>query len=402
VNKEITNQSVGDGRGGWRFALFYFLSFAGISLYAIYGSLYFKRRGVSNIELGILYAISAWVGIFAPLAWGLISDMIRKRKIPNFIMHITAAALFPMFWFWKGGFFWLLCLLMAIFTFFFRGGIPLADAWTLDHIQKRGGDYGKIRSWGSAGFAISIFVSLFILRQSSMSKASDLLPVFIAFCTFRILSAFYILTLPDYHSQDVHPKLQLKNLRVYLRPFAITFFLAVFMSRFLFEPYYTFFSIFLDEQGVPDNLKGIYWMVAVGSETGLIAISGYLLRRFGAVKMLLAGLSAMAFRMFVYSLEPSWYFIMATQTLHALTFGAFHVASIQIINRITPDEFRASGQTFNGALLGTGGIMGDAVAGIISHNYGLAKMFRLFSIIAALTVFILIILFSIWREGENR
>jgi PPP family 3-phenylpropionic acid transporter len=395
------NQSIKDGRGGWRFAIFYFLSLAAFSLYATYGSLYFKRRGVSDVQLGLLYAIPAWIGILAPLVWGIISDALHQRKLPCFLIHLMTAVLFPLFWFWNGQSFWVLCLLMIIFTIFFRASIPLIDAWTLDHIQQRGGDYGRLRSWGSAGFVVSLLSSLFVLKKSSMSEASDLLPIFLVFCVFRVVSAFYALTLPDYRSTGKRPKLNWRSLRVYLHPFALVFFLAVFMSRFLFSPYYTFFTIFLDEQGIADNLKGLYWIVAVGAEIGLIAVSGRLLKRVGAVPLLLAGLSAMAIRMFVYSLAPGWYIILTMQLFHALTFGAFHVASVNIINRITPEEFRASGQTFNGTLLGIGGVLGAMAGGICVEAYGIAGMFRIFSIAAAVATISLIVLFSVWPENRG-
>jgi PPP family 3-phenylpropionic acid transporter len=389
-------------QGGWRFATFYFISFAAVSLYGIYGNLYFRRRGVSNVELGILNAIPAWTGIFAPLLWGIISDALRQRKFPNFLMHIIAAVLFPLFWYWSGESFLLLCVIMAIFTVFFSGSIPMADAWTLDHIARKGGDYGRLRSWGSIGFIVPLIASLFILKKTEVASAEALLPIFFGFCAFRVISGFYALTLPDYHSKAKSRKLDWGSLRVYLHPFALTFFFAVFMSRFLFGPYYTFFSIFLANQNIPDNLVGMYWITAVVAETGLIAVSGSLLKRFGAVSMLLMGLGAMAFRMFIYSLEPAWYIILATQTLHALTFGAFHVASIQIINRITPEVFRASGQTFNGALLGIGGLIGGVVGGIWAEAYGLPGLFRILSIISAITTVVVAVCFTIWKENSEK
>ncbi|MGB9595043.1 MAG: MFS transporter [Candidatus Poribacteria bacterium] len=387
---------------GWRFALFYFISFCAVSLYGIYGNLYFRRRGVSNVELGILNAIPAWTGIFAPLLWGIISDAMRQRKLPSFIMHIVCAIIFPLFWFWSGESFLLLCVIMAVFTIFFSGSIPLADAWTLDHISRKGGDYGKLRSWGSVGFITPLLASLFILKKTEVSQANDLLPVFVGFCAFRLMSGIYSLSLPEYHSATKKTKLDWKSLKVYLDPFVITFFIAVFMSRFLFGPYYTFFSIYLDDIGISDNFKGIYWITAVAAETALIAVSGSILKRFGAVLMLIAGLLAMAFRMFIFSITPAWYIILLTQTLHALTFGAFHVASIQITNRITPEVFRASGQTFNGAILGIGSLVGGVVGGIWAENYGLTGLFRMLSIISLITTIVLSICFAIWRMKPLR
>lgn len=387
---------------GWRFAILYFLSFSAISIYTIYGSLYFKRRGISNVQIGILNAIPAWVGIFAHLIWGLISDTLRQRKLPNFLVHLVTAIIYPLFWFW-GDQFLLTCVIMGFFTFFFTPAIPLADTWTLDHLSNRGGDYGRIRTWGSIGFALPLLLSTFLLSKTKSSSAEDLLPTFLGFCIFRVISALYLLTLPDYHSSlSERRKPNWKGLRSYLTPFAVTFFFATFMSRFLFSPYYTFFSIFLDEQGIADNFKGMFWVMAVVSEAGLIAVSGVLLRRFGEMALLIAGLAAMAFRMFVYSTEPSWYIILATQTLHALTFGAFHVASIQIINTITPKDFRASGQTFNGALLGTGSLIGGIVSGILAESYGLAGLFRIQSVISLVSTVIIGLLMIRFKRYYKR
>ena len=137
-----------DGRDGWRFGFFYFISFAAFSLFTIYGTLYFQRRGVSHERLGTLYAIPAFMTILAPPLWGMWSDALRQRKLPTVLMHLVTAALFPLFWFWGGDSFLMLCLFMLLFTFFFNSSIPLADAWTLDHMAHRGGDYGKLRSWG--------------------------------------------------------------------------------------------------------------------------------------------------------------------------------------------------------------------------------------------------------------
>jgi len=296
----------------------------------------------------------------------------------------------------------LLCILMGVFTFFFSASIPLADAWTIDHISRHGGDYGKLRTWGSVGYGAPLILSLFVLKKSGISQASDLLPVFFGFCAFRILSGIYALLLPDYHATRKRPKLKLKDLSTYLQPYALTFFFATFMSRFLFGPYYTFFSIFLDEQGIADNFKGIFWVVAVIAEAGLIAVSGLLLRKFNEVWLLTAGLAAMALRMFIYSLQPAWYIILVTQSLHALTFGAFHVASIQIINKITPEDFRASGQTFNAAILGIGGLLGGLMGGIWAESYGLSGLFRLLSAISLATTLLIAVLFAIWRNPPQK
>jgi PPP family 3-phenylpropionic acid transporter len=388
------------GTGGWRYGALYFLSFAGTALYGIYGNVYFRRRGVSNIQIGVLAAIAAWVGTFALPVWGVVSDAFRRRRTPIALAYAATAALFPLFWVWDGRTFGLLCLLMAGFTFFFSPAIPLADAWTLDHLARRGGDYGRLRSWGSVGFTVPLLASVFVLQQSSATTAEALLPVFVGFVAFRLAAAAQALTLPDYRPAAGRPKFEWGSLRAYAHPFALTFFASAFLGRLLFGPYYTFFSIYLDELGIGDRFKGMFWVVAVGAETGLIAVSGRLLERFGPVRLLVAGLGAMAFRLFVYSLEPPWWVVLGTQTLHALTFGATHVASIRVLYRITPDAFRASGQTFYGALLGLGGVLGGMLGGAWAEVFGLAMLYRVLAVLAAAGTLLVGLCFALWHRDD--
>lgn len=383
---------------GWRFGVFYFLSFAAIALHGIYGNLYFQRRGLSKFELGVLSTIPAWLNAVVPLMWGFFSDALRRRRLPMVIMHLGTAFFYPTFWFWDGESFWLLCVLMGFFTFFFSGTIPITDAWVLSHLARRGGDYGKLRSWGSLGFVVPLLGSMWVLRRSELATAESLLPVFIGFTGFRLVSSAWTLVLPDAVPAEKRSPLEWRRLKSYTRPFALVFFFSMFMGRFIFGPYYTYFSIYLDELGIADGFKGLFWVVAVGAETVLMAVSGRILKRFGEVFLLVAGLGAMAFRLFVFSLEPAWYFVLLVQTFHALTFGGTHVASMRIIHRITPESFRASGQTFLGALLGVGGVLGGMVGGLWAEAYGLAGLYRFLGVLAAFTTVLVGIGFRRWRS----
>ena len=60
-------------RSAWHFAALQFLSFAALSLLGIYGNVYFKRRGLSDIQLGILLAVPSVVSIVGPMIWGITS-----------------------------------------------------------------------------------------------------------------------------------------------------------------------------------------------------------------------------------------------------------------------------------------------------------------------------------------
>ncbi len=385
----------------WRFAALFFLSLGGVGLAGTYFSLYLRRRGVSNAELGVLYAIGAWVGAVAPMAWGVIVDVLNRWRLPVVVIHVMAAALFPLFWFWPGEPFWAACLLMASVSFFVRATLPLAEAWTLSHIAKTGADYGVLRGWGSVGYMLPLVVSYFVLESASGGTATDLLPVFIGFSAFHLAAGGSALAMPEERVAPGRPRLNLRALRdSYLRPFSIVFFVAVFSSRMAFEPFYAFFSLYLDELGIPDNAKGLFWTTGVAAEIVFMAVSKHVLRRVGNVPALLSGITAMSLRYYVLSLTPAWPVVLLSQLFHALTYGAFHVASVRLIYQITPEAFRASGQTFHNALLGTGGIFGSLLGGLLADRYGIARFFRIFSVVAAGTLAILVSGFAVCRRVD--
>ena len=384
-------------RGAWHFATLQFLSFASLSLLGTYGNVYFKRRGLSDIQLGILFAVPSAVSIFSPIIWGLTSDLLQRRKPIVITMHLVSAVLFPLFWFLSSQTFVLICIIMGLFSFFFRPSIPLVDTWTLDYLSNKGGDYGRIRSWGSVGYMVPLLLSILIFSPSSGGTAGVLLPMFFGVSGFRLLAAIQASYMPDM-SPSEREKMDWKALKIYLHPFAIVFFFCVFVRSFVFSPFFAFFNVYLDTLGVADNMKGLPWIVAVGAEVIMLAFSNKLIQRFGAVTAIICAYVAMAIRFFVLAAAPSWEIILVVQLLHALTFGAYHPAAIQIINRITPEAFRATGQTLVSVIGGIGGILGNLIGGVWASSYGYVVLYRYLGLSVSVATIILVIAFSNCKE----
>ena len=105
------------------------------------------------------------------MIWGLTSDLLQRRKPIVITMHLVSAVLFPLFWFLSSQTFVLICIIMGLFSFFFRPSIPLVDTWTLDYLSNKGGDYGRIRSWGSVGYMVPLLLSILIFSPSSDGTA---------------------------------------------------------------------------------------------------------------------------------------------------------------------------------------------------------------------------------------
>ena len=145
-------------------------------------------------------------------------------------------------------------------------------------------------------------------------------------------------------------------------------------------------------------MKGLPWIFAVGAEVVMIAFSGSLIRRFGAVSGIISAFIAMSIRLFVLSATPSWEMILFVQLLHGFTFGAYHPASIQIINKITPDFFRATGQTLVSVVGASGGILGSLAGAVWAETNGYTILFRNLGLCALIATILMSISFSVWKE----
>ena len=105
--------------------------------------------------------------------------------------------------------------------------------------------------------------------------------------------------------------------------------------------------------------------------------SGALIRRFGAVPLIVISLLAGALRWGAYALSASWWVLLVMQPLHALTFGAFQMSAMHIIHDRFPEELRVSGQSFlmiaswgAGSLIGA--LMSGWAVGVIGASWAYA------------------------------
>jgi PPP family 3-phenylpropionic acid transporter len=148
--------------------------------------------------------------------------------------------------------------------------------------------------------------------------------------------------------------------------------------------YYMYFSIYLDEVGIADNMKGYFWAIAVASETGMMWVIGRVIGRIGVKWTFVLSIAGCAARLFAFSFPLGMGGIAAAQCLHALTFAAFMVSTVTFVNKLVPQGLRASGQTMWMALtMGVGPSVGGKLAGAGVGALGLVGMFRVFSLGAA-------------------
>lgn len=357
-----------------RFKQLYFLIFAPFALQLTYLNLYFQRCGLSDGEIGTLSAVGSLVGVIAPLLWGTIADRTGQRRRVLLALAAGIAILFPAHWLARSVL--ALAPLVALLSLCRAPINPIADALCLDALKARGeradDEYGQVRLWGSLGFMIvAALFPLVLAPEEASDPLARLAPVFVGFGLLAALLVLRVATLPeppaltavfDERAGDVRAVLaipQFKRLTALL-----------FLSWVSNHCYYLFLSLYLDDIGVADRAKGLYWAVAVLAEVVLMAFGPALLRRIGVRRMILLGFLGRTLRLLAYSFRlPPLAALLVFQPLHAFAFASLHLGTVAFLSRTVPSRLQATAQAlYTGLASGLGGVLGGLLAGYVSDH----------------------------------
>jgi PPP family 3-phenylpropionic acid transporter len=236
--------------------------------------------------------------------------------------------------------------------------MPLTETVAIAGVRAHALDYGRMRLWGSLTF---IAIGLAGGAVVTAAGPSVVLPVLIAASAATVLAALMLPKPPA--SETTHtPGVQFswQDVRRLLRaPLFLTFLFASGAVQAAHAMFYTFGALHWASQGISTTWVGALWAVAVLAEVLLFAYSAAVLRIASPTKLLLAGAAAAVVRWGVMSFDPPLALLFPLQLLHALTYGATHLAAIHFIHRAVPQSAAGTGQALY-ATVAAGFMMGAA------------------------------------------
>ncbi|HQV72989.1 MAG: MFS transporter [Dokdonella sp.] len=366
-----------------RLASFYFAYYAALGAFNPYWALYLKGLGQDVAAISIL--MSLWYGtrIFAPSAWSALAARSAQPILWLRMGSVLTVASFTLFSVPHD--FTVLFVVMCVFCFVYNAIMPQFESITLSHLVGRSERYGRIRVWGSIGFVVVVAVFGVLLDYLPVTALPWLmLPFFVA---MAIASFFNDYGRPPVAVTDTESTSFIARLR---RPEVIAFFIVALLMQISFGPYYTFYSIYLDEHGYRTSALGIYWSIGVIVEILVFAFSVRIFRRWNAATVLIVSLIAASLRWAMIALWPDNAILMAfAQTLHALSFAAFFAASMQFLVLYFPGRQNGHAQgIYYGFSSGIGGVLGALLSGQVWQATGGETAFMLGSVTAAIAALI--------------
>jgi PPP family 3-phenylpropionic acid transporter len=374
----------------WRLSGFYFFYFASLGVLVPYWGLYLQWLDFSAREIGELTAILLATRIIAPNVWGWIADHHGQRmRIVRFASFAGALAfagiLIDQSYFW-------IAAVMLVFSFFWNASLPQFEVTTLQHLGEHSHHYSKIRLWGSIGF---IIVVVFLGELLEFFDAS-IVPYAILLSMFAIW--LISLTVPE--SASRHLSLTQQPLTTVLkRPEIIAFLSISFLVQLSHGPYYTFYTIYLEQHLYSRSLIGQLWALGVIAEVIIFLFMHRWLPRFGIRAVLLLSLLLSTVRWLIIGFFPeNLSLLLFAQLLHAASFGTFHAAAIAWVHQHFTGRNQGRGQAlYSSVSFGAGGAIGSLFSGYLWLSPGPTITFS----IAATATFIAFIIGFYWLKDST-
>ena len=316
--------------------------------------------------LGFLYAAVFLVGgCYLPY----LPVWLHWRRPILIALAWSSLASFVLLWASDG--FWQMLAASLLLAASWTTILPLVETVAVSGIRRGAPDYGKVRLWGSLSFIVaSLGSGLIIGRLGSQA----VLPLLIGGAALMVVGA------PS-RTAGARPGVAHPVSAPALKPFrrlqaspraAIS---AVSARSELIQSshavYYSFGSLNWRAQGISDGMIGVLWSVGVLTEVALFAVSGRIIALCGTARLLMFAGIAAVFRWGFMAIDPPLWATALLQTLHAMSFGAAHIAAIHFLTHAVPEDRAATAQ----------GLYAAFVAGLVLGAVTIASgpLYRMFA-----------------------
>ena len=368
--------------------------FGALGLFFPFLSIYLTNElGMSPHVATTWFALMPAMTLVVPPLVGLLADAERARtwllrgcaalSALGFVAFVSMrGALTPGAWLVVG----------AGFLGFAAARAPLTsllDAIGFEVADQLGTHYGRLRLWGSIGFALAVWAG------SRLVDVQGLAPLFggAAAGLGVVALAAWWLPAPSLEKRPGTGKLfalMLGDKRTRI------LFATIVVSHLAGSSYDSCFSLHVVKLGLGRSMAASLWAVAVAAEIVVLLLSDRLIRRVGTDRLLVVSLVTASVRWTVIAVatEPTWLYL--AQPLHGISFGLYYVVCARAMRSLGPGLPTAS-QGLLASAFGLGGVGGMLMSGRLFEVGGGRLVFGVAALLALVAA-----AFAVWFVVEDR
>ena len=332
-------------------------------MFVPYWALYLQSEHFSPIEIGILMSMFQISRIFAPNFWGWLADHTEKRTIWIRLNTVLGVLGFVAV-FWVQGF-WPMLFVMGALSLFTSSTMPLSESLTLAHLANTKGHYSRIRMWGSVGFIVASVVLGYLIDWAGISSLLWAILV-VQITLFLLTFTLSEVKVAPHHTDDF------SVWKIIRHPAVIALLIGCALMVTAHGVLYNFYSIYLAEHGYSKAMIGLLWSVGVVCEIAVFMLMPKIMSRFSLKTIILLSLAVAVLRFAMIGVAvDNLVLLLIAQSFHAITFGSFHAATVEVVAQFFNGRHQAKGQAiYNSVTYGMGGAIGGISGGYALQWFG--------------------------------
>ena len=343
----------------------YFLYFGAMGVFLPYFNLYCLEIGFSGFQIGSLSAVRSTVLILFSILWSVLADRKGARRPIYIFCSLASTALWSLYLFTTD--FRLILVLTIFYGAFYAPIISFLEAFAMDVLGDSKNRYGNTRAWGSVAFIGVVMVTGKLIDRSGIEIIVTLV------LSISCLHAAAATLVPSTAAPQPFPAE--KSARLF-SSHTVVFLFCAFLMLVSHGAYYAFFSIHLTELGIEGSFIGVCWALASVAEVVVMLTSNKIFARYSFRKVLAFSFVAATLRWMILYTVRTPMAILASQVLHSVTYGAFHMAGILYMDQLSPAADKTLGQAVNNAVTyGLGLTVGFFVSGALFKSGNSSDLF---------------------------
>ena len=366
--------------------------------------LYLGSIGIESSEVALLFAVQAITALVCGRLVGYIADVYMGKKavlLWSTLLCVPIQAIFPLV---PGELGWL-ALATCLHSIGYSQRVSILNSLIF---ESRNGEimFGRIRLVGSLGFAATAVGVGYLAGNPTFGHAV----MWPALVLIDLLFVCFVVCMKDHPVEARRavarnlPSFRAAQQLLLGNPILIRFFIFVFLFQVVSQPLHFMQVRFLGELGSGPGFATSSLAVAALAEILVFYFSAQITARFSVIKLMALVPIGLALRYGLVFGIPNPWVILACSALHMVGFGLAYLCCVIFINRETPAELRASGQTMFAIVFSfVSGLLGNLLAAAILRFlesrmgaspmealrilFGIGAMFALLSLLAWLPMY---------------
>jgi PPP family 3-phenylpropionic acid transporter len=340
-----------------RLAALYAAMFVVLGIRLPFFPVWLKAKDLDAQLIGVVLAAGMFVRVVANPVATRVAD--RSEALRGTIVAASVAGLAGYLWVGLSEDVTVITVACIVAAIFYAPALPLTETYALRSLGAR---YGPVRLWGSVAFIAGSFAAGFL---ADVLPARDLIWLIVAALVVNALAALALAPLPPPPHEQAEPGKPL------LRDLAFVLVLAAAsLIQASHAVYYGFSALEWRAAGLNGSAIAGLWALGVVAEIVLFAVSGRLQPFIGPGALMLVGAGGAVLRWTVMALNPPVLLLPGLQLLHALSFGATYLGSINLVARRAPPNRSASVQGMLDVASGVTMAASMSLSGLLFATFG--------------------------------